>query len=471
MDTLIHQMVDIDAMQFSFTPGRGTTDAIFIVRQLQEKFIAAKKPLYLAFVDLEKAFDRVPRRVLWWAMRSLGVEEWAVRVVQAMYSNARSRVRVNGQYSEEFDVSVGVHQGSVLSPLLFIIVLEALSREFRTGVPWELLYADDLVIIADSLEECIARLRMWKSGMEEKGLRVNMKKTKVMISGTGLNMLKDSGLYPCAVCPSGVGERNAIQCSRCKLWVHGRKKCSGINGSVSSVDAATYVCLRCSGDARPIDGRPVTQVDVDGTLLDVEPSFCYLGDMLDAGGGCKLAVTTRCRTAWGKFKRLLPILTSRHVSLITRGKLFTACVRSALLHASETWGPTHEDLERLRRNERCMVRWICGVKPENKVSSATLCAKLGIEDIESALRTRRLRWYGHVSRASTCINTIRDMPIPGRKRRGGQHKTWAACVKSDIVKCNLSSVDTRDRVAWRAGVRRSRLLPTPVSGNPAAEEN
>ena len=101
-------------------------------------------------------------------------------------------------------MGVGVHQGSVLSPLLFIIVLEALSREFRTGVPWELLYADDLVVIADSLEECIAKLRMWKRGMEEKGLRVNMKKTKVMISGTGLNMLKDSGLYPCAVCRSDV---------------------------------------------------------------------------------------------------------------------------------------------------------------------------------------------------------------------------------------------------------------------------
>ena len=139
----IRGMVNIDEIQYGFVPGRGTTDAIFIARQMQEKFIAAKKPLYFAFVDLEKAFDRVPRDVLWWALKSLGVEEWAVRVVQSMYSNARSRVRVNGQYSEEFDVKVGVHQGSVLSPLLFILVLEALSRKFRTGVPWELLYADD----------------------------------------------------------------------------------------------------------------------------------------------------------------------------------------------------------------------------------------------------------------------------------------------------------------------------------------
>ena len=137
---------------------------------MQEKYLAAKnKPLYFAFVDLEKAFDRVPREVLWWAMRTLGVEEWAVRAVQSMYANAKSRVRVNGQLSEEFEVKVGVYQGSVLSPLLFILVLEALSREFRTGVPWELLYADDLVIMADSLDECIARFKVCKAGMEQKG--------------------------------------------------------------------------------------------------------------------------------------------------------------------------------------------------------------------------------------------------------------------------------------------------------------
>ena len=127
VDGLIRQVqvVSIDDSQFGFVPGRGTTDAIFVVRQLQEKYLAANKRLYMAFVDLEKAFDRVPRKVIWWALRKLGVDELIVRLVQGMYSNARSRVRVGEGYSEEFEVKVGVHQGSVLSPLLFIIVLEA----------------------------------------------------------------------------------------------------------------------------------------------------------------------------------------------------------------------------------------------------------------------------------------------------------------------------------------------------------
>ncbi len=216
LDVIIRDMVSIDDSQFGFVPGRGTTDAIFVVRQLQEKFLAANKRLHMAFVDLEKAFDRVPRKVIWWAMRKLHVDEWVIRLVQGMYANARSRVRVGDGLSEEFQVRVGVHQGSVLSPLLFIIVLEALSLEFRAGVPWEDLYADDLIIITDSMDECVRRVKIWKEEMEKKGLRMNAKKTKVLICGKELDILRKSGKYPCGVCYTGVGN-NSINCRGCKM--------------------------------------------------------------------------------------------------------------------------------------------------------------------------------------------------------------------------------------------------------------
>ena len=148
-----------------------------------------------------------------------------MQLVQGMYANARSHVRVREGYSEEFEVMVGVHQGSALSPLLIIIVLEALSREFRSGVPWENRYADDLVIIAEFLEECVRRLLTWKEAMEKKGLRINARKTKIMICVTGLDLLQSSGEFPCSVCRTGVGS-NSIFCKGCKYWVH--KKCSGL---------------------------------------------------------------------------------------------------------------------------------------------------------------------------------------------------------------------------------------------------
>ena len=70
--------MSIDDSQFGFVPGRVTTDAIFVEKQLQEKYLAANKRLYMAFVDLEKAFDGVPQKIIWWALRKPGVEEWIV---------------------------------------------------------------------------------------------------------------------------------------------------------------------------------------------------------------------------------------------------------------------------------------------------------------------------------------------------------------------------------------------------------
>ena len=82
IEARLRRRVQIDNMQFGFSPGKGTMDAIFIVRQLQEKYLAKKKDLWMAFVDLEKAFDRVPREVLWWALREVGVEEWLIKRVR-----------------------------------------------------------------------------------------------------------------------------------------------------------------------------------------------------------------------------------------------------------------------------------------------------------------------------------------------------------------------------------------------------
>ena len=135
------------------------------------------------------------------------------------------------------------------APLLFIIVLEALLGEFRSGVPWEDLYADDLVIIDESLEEYVRKFLTWKEAMEKKGLRVHAGKTKIMICGTGLDLLQSSGEFPCVVCRNGV-DSNSIFCNGCKYWVH--KKCSRLKRLTKDPD---YRCTWCKGTACPLDGR------------------------------------------------------------------------------------------------------------------------------------------------------------------------------------------------------------------------
>ena len=86
-------------------------------------------------------------------MWKLRINEWIIQIVNSMVDNAHSKVRITKSYSNPINVLVGVHQRFALSPLLLIIVMEALSCEFRTDCPWELLYTNDLVIVAESLGE------------------------------------------------------------------------------------------------------------------------------------------------------------------------------------------------------------------------------------------------------------------------------------------------------------------------------
>ena len=170
------------------------------------------------------------------------------------------------------------------------------------------------------------------------------------------------------------------------------------------------------GNARPIDPRPHSEVQVGPDKLEVVASFCYLGDMLSVGGGCEMAVTTRVKTAWKKFRELLPVLTSCHLSYKTRSHVYSSCMRSPMLHASETWPLTKTNLQRLQRNDRAMIRQICSIKPEE---SSELLAKLQLENLDLILRERRLCWFGHVERSSGAIRTAYDMRIDGKGGGGG----------------------------------------------------
>ena len=177
------------------------------------------------------------------------------------------------------------------------------------------------------------------------------------------------------------------------------------------------------GNASHIDGRPQNEVQVGPGKLEVVASFCYLGDMLSAGGGCEIAVTTRVKTALKKFRELLPVLTSRHLPYKTHGHVYSSCMRSAMLHNSETWPLTKTILQ---RNDRAMIRQICSIKPEDvaTVRSSKLLAKLELEDLNLILRERRLRWFGHVERFSGAIRTACDIQIDGRRGPGRPKLTW-----------------------------------------------
>ena len=251
--------------------------------------------------------------------------------------------------------------------------------------------------------------------MEEKGLRVNAGKTKIIICCMGLDLLQSSGEFPRAICCTGLGS-NSIFCNGCKHWVH--KKCSGLKGLTKDPD---YRCTWYQGNARPLDGRPQREVQVGPDKLEVVVSFCYLGDMLSAAGDCELSTTTCVKTTWKKFKELLPVLSYCHLSFKTCGRLYSSCVQRAMLHASETWPLTKPNLRHLQRNDRSIIRQICNVKSQDIVTTRSneLLARLGIENLDLILKDKRLRRYGHVERCNGAVKTAFDHRLMDSVGLGG----------------------------------------------------
>ena len=146
IEARIRKEVTIAEQQFGFTPGRSTTDAIFCLRMLLKKWTEGKKAMHCAFIDLEKAYDRVPREELWKCLWLAETSKCYIRIIEDMYDGATTTVRSAAGLIKEFVVGVGLHQGSALSPFLFAIIIDRLTENIRKDAPWDMLFADDIVL-------------------------------------------------------------------------------------------------------------------------------------------------------------------------------------------------------------------------------------------------------------------------------------------------------------------------------------
>ena len=177
---------------------------------MQEKHVIKKKKSYFAFVDLENIFDHVPHPLLWCAMRKLWIDQWIARLVKTMYNVADSRGTVNGCFSKRFEVTVGVHQGSVLSLLLFIL-------------SWVL---------------------YWLPLGDTQGLRVNIGETKILgLLGEAQKPTRNVE-WPCGVCFKRVRETSTL-CQTCNIWIH--KIYLGVKGTLK--EESMFRCKKCKGES------------------------------------------------------------------------------------------------------------------------------------------------------------------------------------------------------------------------------
>ena len=450
LEERLRRLIRIDKCQFGFMKNKSTTGAIYIMRQLQEKYGEKKRKLYHIFVDLEKAFDRVPRKAIEWALRRQGVPERLIVQVMALYHNSHSRVRATAGVSANLEIRVGVHQGSALSPLLFITVMEEATKEGRVGSPWELLYADDLVLTAETRREVEAKFERWKEKMQRRGLKVNMEKTKIMVTGKKATERVESGRWPCGCCGRGVGA-NSIKCTECEKWCH--RRCSGLRNLRNVEEFRCPACVRRGVDVRD------EEEEVGELELEEVQQFCYLGDMLDCEGGVERAVRARVSAAWQKWREIASLLVNRDIDLVERGRVYEACIRPVLLYGAETWALTRRLEEVLIRTDRRMVRYMARVTWESGLSSEEVARECGLGGLEENLRRRRLRWFGHVKRREEddVLKQVMLLEVEGRRPRGRPRKRWKTCVEGDMRELGVREEDVEDREHWRRLI--ARLTP------------
>ena len=306
----------------------------------------------------------------------------------SLYKGCKTAVLVDGELSSSFSVKVGVYQGSALSPLLFIMVMDVQTEDMRDGSLIELLYADDLVLCGESINDVMDKYKRWKNAMEGKGLRVNIDKTKGMQLSFGKKS-SVSKVDPCGVCGERVG-CNSIQCTKCQRWVH--RPCSDVPRQVSLLSCRDiFVCRTCLRHNCSVMEKLEFKTGED--VLEEVEKFCYLGDMISCFGGASEAVSARIGSAWQKFRELSGLLVGKQgLSLMQQGKIYQCCVRPVLLYCFEKWELTVADEMRLRGVERRMIRMICGVRLVDRMSTDVLRDMVGVVvTIEDFIIQRRLR--------------------------------------------------------------------------------
>ena len=210
---------------------------------------------------------------------------------------------------------------------------------FLSGVVNELLYADDLILIGKDMEDSKERFWNWKNALESRGLMVNSRKTKVIVSGPERELFK-SKIDPCGVCGRRV-MANSVLCTKCGNWIHG--KCAKIKIATARL-TTHFVCSKCKG----IMEGTVDSIEKLCDKVETVNGFCYLGDRLNASGGWEAAVTARVRIDWVRFRECGELLLENRFPLKMKSKFYRCCIRSAVLYRSTAWC--------LKENEKAISR-------------------------------------------------------------------------------------------------------------------
>nr|KAG5690011.1 hypothetical protein BaRGS_007313 [Batillaria attramentaria] len=382
--------------QAGFRRNRSCADQIASLRIIVEQSLEWNSPLYINFIDYEKAFDSVDREALWKLLRHYGVPGKIISLIQCTYKDMSCRIAHAGQLSESFEVKTGVRQGCLLSPFLFLLVIDWIMKTTTTGrkngIQWtlwtqldDLDFADDLALLSHSHSQIKDKTTCLEATSAGTGLKINRRKTELMKINTTAN----------------------------------------------------------------------TPVTVGGESIREVESFVYLGSVVDGQGGTDRDVTARIGKARAAMVMLKNIWASKVVSIRTKLRIFNSNVKSVLLYGCETWRTTKTMQQKIQTFLNTCLRRIFNIRWPEKIRNEELWERAGQEPAAKQILRRKWGWIGHTLRkpASSTTRQALTWNPQGKRKRGRPRNSWRRDTEAELYKqgTNWTGVArlAQNRVRWR----------------------
>ena len=382
--------------QAGFRKGKSCADQIATLRIIVEQSLEWNSPLYINFIDFEKAFDSVDRESLWKLLRHFGVPQKLTDLISKMYENTTARVIHSGELSDAFDIRTGVRQGCLLSPFLFLLAVDYImkrSTEGRNnGIQWTLVsqlndldFADDIALLSHNHRQMQEKTNILDRTSKSLGLKINKEKTKVLR-------------------------------------------------------------LKTTNE---------TAINVSEMALEDVNSFVYLGSTINKEGGVEEDVKQRIQKARKAFVGLRKIWQSKIFHERTKIRIFNSNVKSVLLYGSETWRTNKSTLRKLQSfNNRCL-RQILNIHWPDTISNKALHTRTRQQPMELELRRRRWRWIGHTMRQpkDNIARKSLNWNPQGKRPRGRPPMTWKRQAEAELKQTGKTWQDlervANDRRVWK----------------------
>lgn len=435
----IQESLDHEA-QCGFRPGRGCADAVFTVKIAMKKRREHGLESWILFIDLVKAFDRVPRELLWKVLLKFGVPLKLVQLLKSLHAHVNITFVVN-DITHTIECIIGVKQGDILGPILFTFYLAAIM------ITWRATHPRPLCIFHSKSDFVLTGRESFDQGDE--------------VELPDSEYADDTAVL--------FTSRECLELSTPLMIEHFARFGMSIhvgNQTKPSKSEVLFVSAPQTMYANPdtYDAADMSNIELgNGSFMPVVSEFRYLGTMLTRDCRDDVDVAKRIEAAGGAFGALRKcIFASSSISFAAKRAVYATLVLSILLYGSESWCVTEKLYNQLRTFHHRCIRAMCRVTRKHtrnhRISTLELLRRTGLSSIDVYVTRRQLRWAGHVARMdfSRLPRKMLSSWVRSKRPRGAPQYTYGRGLMKSLRKAGVDTgtwwLQAGDRLQWRDAV-------------------